>query len=66
MIPGTVLHNSVDIIEIFHLTLNNYCVFRTTVENVKLALRPLPDEASSGTGPTVNVIIFFQSKNRGY
>ena len=43
MIPGTVLHNCVDIIENFHLTLNNYCFFRITVEYVKLTLRPLPD-----------------------
>ena len=29
-----------DIIENFHLILNNYCFFRITVEYVKLTLRP--------------------------
>ena len=43
------LHNYLDIIETFHLTLNNYCFFRITVEYIKLTLRPLQDGASSGT-----------------
>ena len=36
-----------DIIENFHLILNNYCFFRITVEYVKLTLRPTQDGASS-------------------
>ena len=43
-----VLHNWVAIIENFHLTLNNYCFFRTTVEYMKLMLHLLPKGASSG------------------
>ena len=43
------LYNCPDIIENFHLTLDNYLFFRITVEYVKLALRPLQDGASLGT-----------------
>ena len=43
-----VLRHCIAIIENFHLTLNNYCFFHTTVEYMKLMLHLLPEGANSG------------------